>query len=189
MTGNEWNDHTIVRVDADYDRDRASDESRYDAYLQQHLRELDGIDDPGEFAGFAWRVATGPIMSPGYVRVRPDIEQIRIEVDYEEGDPIAIAAVPIHHQALARRPRAQDWTVDPYDHQPGPYRAVDEPSRKSPAVLVTATIVVPAGGWGLPEPVLTDGPALYARARAAIDALVQGINTDLAPLIAELHTR
>ncbi|MYW00215.1 hypothetical protein [Streptomyces sp. SID3343] len=189
MTSSEWNDHTVVCVDADYDRDRATDESRYDAYLRQYLTELDGVDDPAEFGAWAWRVASGPIMSPGYVRVRPDIEQIRIEVDYQEGGPIAIAEVPIHHHALARRPRAQDWTIDPYGHQAGPYRAVEEPSRKSLAVLVTATIVVPAGTWGLPEPVLTDGPALYARARAAIDALVQGVNADLAPRIAELHSR
>ena len=67
----------VCWVDADWDYTNASDGiSRYGAYLRGHAEEfqswhgedLDGITtDPGEFAAAAFRVACGPIMSPGYV--------------------------------------------------------------------------------------------------------------------------
>src|SRR6266536_3430342 len=67
----------VCRVDEDWDRTNASDRvSRYGAYLRSHAELFDpwrdapgGItEDPGEFAIAALQVATGPIMSPGYVR-------------------------------------------------------------------------------------------------------------------------
>ncbi|WP_439678593.1 hypothetical protein [Embleya sp. MST-111070] len=187
-TSHEWNDHTIVRIDAEDDRVRTADGFGYDAYLRKNLPEWDdAVDDVGEFVAWAWRVATEPIMEPGYVRLRPDIAQIRIEVDYEEGGPIAVAVLPIRHQALARRPRAGDWAVDVHDAGAGPYQSVGEPSRKSPVVVATATVVVPAGGWELPRLPRKEDPGVYTRAREAIDALVRGINTDLAPLVADLY--
>jgi hypothetical protein len=70
-------------VDQDWDRSRASDGvSRYGAYLRGHTElfdyswgEVPGsiTEDPGEFAIAALQVATGPIMSPGYVRWHPRV--------------------------------------------------------------------------------------------------------------------
>src|SRR6266699_7264794 len=72
----------VCWVDEDWDRANASDRvSRYGAYLRGHTELFDpwqdapgGItEDAGEFAIAALRVATGPIMSPGYVRWHPRV--------------------------------------------------------------------------------------------------------------------
>src|SRR6266536_6688337 len=74
----------VCWVDLAWDRTNASDGvSRYGAYLRGHAEEFqpwygeetpDGITrEPGEFAAAAFQVATGPIMSPGYVRWHPRV--------------------------------------------------------------------------------------------------------------------
>ncbi len=66
----------VCWVDEDWDRANASDRvSRYGAYLRGHTELFDPWRDapsritqnPNEFAIAAFQVATGPIMSPGYV--------------------------------------------------------------------------------------------------------------------------
>lgn len=76
-----------VWIDADYDREHATGgHSRYGAYVRDRLGSFaecwDGsYDDPAEvqFAATAWRVATGPIMVPGYVRCHPRILTTELE--------------------------------------------------------------------------------------------------------------
>ncbi len=72
----------VCWVDENWDLVNASDRvSRYGAYLRGHTELFDpwgeapdGItQDPGEFAIAALRVASGPIMSPGYVRWHPRV--------------------------------------------------------------------------------------------------------------------
>src|SRR6266540_539516 len=74
----------VCWIDIDWDRSRASDGvSRYGAYLRTHTELFEpwqdedahgGVTpDAGEFAVAAFRVATGPIMSPGYVRWHPRV--------------------------------------------------------------------------------------------------------------------
>jgi len=72
----------VCWIDIDYDRTSASDgQSRYGAYLRDHARLFDpwrdapeGVTrDPVEFAMGAVRVATGPIMWPGYIRWHPRV--------------------------------------------------------------------------------------------------------------------
>ncbi len=61
---------TAFWADRDYDREFASDGiSRYGAYLRDASFEPWTDDDQAvEWAVFAWERATGPVMSPGYVR-------------------------------------------------------------------------------------------------------------------------
>ena len=72
----------VCWIDLDYDRTQASDgQSRYGAYVRDYARLFDpwqdapdGVTgDPVEFAIAAFRVATGPIMSPGFVRWHPRV--------------------------------------------------------------------------------------------------------------------
>jgi hypothetical protein len=72
----------VCWIDPDYDRANASDGvSRYGAYVRDYARLFDpwqdapdGVTtDPVEFAIAAFRVATGPIMSPGLVRWHPRV--------------------------------------------------------------------------------------------------------------------
>src|SRR6266516_4820758 len=83
----------ICWVDAAWDREFASDGvSRYGAYLRGHTAAFAPLwdeppdpdwgaitADPGEFAAAAFQVATGPVMSPGYVRWHPRV------LDYQVG--------------------------------------------------------------------------------------------------------
>ena len=72
---------TAFWVDRDYDREHASDGiSRYGAYLRDAAFEPWTDDDQAvEWAVFAWRRATGPVMSPGYVRYHPRVLAARLE--------------------------------------------------------------------------------------------------------------
>ena len=72
----------VCWIDPDYDREQASDgQSRYGAYVRDHARLFDpwqdapdGVTrDPVDFAIAAFRVATGPIMGPGFVRWHPRV--------------------------------------------------------------------------------------------------------------------
>src|SRR5262249_62086415 len=68
-------------VDRDYDRSHASDGiSRYGAYLRDAAFEpWTDHDQAVEWAAFAWERATGPVMSPGYVRYYPRVLGARLE--------------------------------------------------------------------------------------------------------------
>ena len=79
-----------VWIDAAYDRKRASDGlSRYGAYVKQNLSGFaecwDGTFEAGlpvHFAVQAWRVATGPIMAPGFVRYHRRVLSVRLDYSY-----------------------------------------------------------------------------------------------------------
>ncbi len=87
----------VCWVDSDWDRTNASDRvSRYGAYLRSHTELFDYswgeapgsiTEDPGEFAIAALQVATGPIMSPGYVRWHPRVLDYKLDrgLDPEPG--------------------------------------------------------------------------------------------------------
>ena len=68
-------------VDRDYDCAHASDGiSRYGAYLRDATFEpWTDNDHAVEWAAFAWRRATGPVMSLGYVRYHPRVLGARLE--------------------------------------------------------------------------------------------------------------
>src|SRR6516225_11829944 len=73
--------HPAFWVDRDYDRSHASDgNSRYGAYLRDAAFEpWTDHDQAVEWAVFAWRRATGPVMSPGYVRYHPRVLAAQLE--------------------------------------------------------------------------------------------------------------
>jgi hypothetical protein len=92
-------------IDYDYDRQLASDgRSRFAAYVRRAVATAewaecwDGTweDDAVRavhFASEAWRVATTPVMSPGYVRCHPCVRSARVEVN--PWDASLMAAVEI----------------------------------------------------------------------------------------------
>ena len=78
-------------VDRDHDRAQASDGiSRYGAYLRDAAFEpWTDHDQAVEWAVFAWRRATGPVMSPGYVRCNPRVLAARLERSGWDGSLVA----------------------------------------------------------------------------------------------------
>ncbi|WP_369380359.1 hypothetical protein [Streptomyces sp. cg36] len=187
---------TLAIIDEQYDLDRASDgRSRYGVYLhQQNLGDWfwDDEIDPADFARFAWHVATGPIMSPAYVKTRPDLGPIRIVRAEDDGAPLVEVEVPLRHSALTReiRPpyRVGDWDYGPLDLDGGDYRALLIPRDETkPALLITSTLRVPAGDWITHRPSgELKGEALVDDAKAAVTLLAAAINEKVGPTVAAL---
>ncbi|MFF4574860.1 hypothetical protein [Streptomyces sp. NPDC001410] len=198
-----WAPSTLVRVD-DYDARNASDgRSRYGAYLAARLDWFHeyGVPDqplsPAEFAAAAWTVATSPVMSPGYVRIRPDLSGITSAFSEDgEGRLLFEIQVPLDHYDLraecrSRIPRAwRDWqpgSVLDTDSS-GPYRPRREPDSQRPALLTTAVMrLVAEDTWGLVTPQHTTGDGLVDDANRAIAVLAANINEHGGPMVAALR--
>ncbi|WP_051710333.1 hypothetical protein [Streptomyces sp. NRRL S-350] len=192
-----WSSTTLVRIDSAYDQEMAdrAGGSRFAAYVQQNRKSFapwdDEDPDPVEFAVTAWRTATGPVMSPGYVRLRPDLHRVRAGRDDYAGDLAITIEVPLrhHHLAADRLPYGwADWQAARYQRGEDRYPALEEPEthQSTVAVLTTSTVQILARGWPLPSPTLADiqGTGLIAHAREAVDVLVDGINDHGGPVVA-----
>ncbi|MEU1418659.1 hypothetical protein [Kitasatospora sp. NPDC005751] len=190
----QFDHHTLAVIDDTHDREQASDgRSRYGAYLTRHAHRLN--DDgrpltPAAFAVAAWRIATAPIMAPGYVRVRPDLHALTVET--AEDDPAGIVlriTAPLRHRALAHLPEPghwQDWEADRWADGPWPTLAEPIPGRR-PVLAVTATILLPVPAVLLPTPASTrPGPGLLRDAQHTVTVLADYANRHGAPEVADL---
>lgn len=196
----DWTPSTLAAINDAYDRANASNgRSRYEAYLGHNANLFRSawsdtpspVEDPAEFAAHAWTVATGPIMSPGFVELRPDLHNIHLRRSEADGSLFADITVPLHHDQIGGRGRFpydwQDWQIE-HDFGNVDYDNWVEPdSLKRPAVLASATVRVPGGTWtDLPTPTAYEGPALFDEARQAVSVLVTCINQDAGPIVAKL---
>lgn len=189
-----WNPTTLVRVDDEDDRDRASNGySRYGAYLDDRPKEFrdpfaeDEVRplEPAEFAAAAWRVATSPVMVPGYVRDRPDIERITVAASQETGNVLAYVHLPLHQSDLAARlPFCLDWQPVATMANDGDYQVVEEPREGRPAVLASTIVRIEVPAERLIPQHHTTGRELADEAKAAVKVLVEEINTQAGPLVA-----
>ncbi|MFF7454772.1 hypothetical protein [Kitasatospora sp. NPDC008115] len=186
---------TLAIVDDIRDREQATDgHSRYGAYIGQHA---DDFHDDGQplrpvnFAAVAWSVATSPVMSPGYVDVRPDVQPLTIHLDYD-GRPVLSAKVGLRRQDLAHRPnsqlRALDWERDPWSHPDDKWPVLVGPEiTDRPAVLLAATVLVPVPDSILLQPTAArPGRTLTHEAKQVVAALAAHANRVLAPLVDDL---
>ena len=197
----EWHTRKLVVVNGVYDRDSASDgRSRYGAYLRQHAEDFrDGwtdrptpIQDPAEFAVHAWRVATAPVMVPGYVQIRPDLRSVTLHRDEDDGGLYADIRIPLPHSHIShigghtkRFPYTwQDWEAERSYEDTAFHRLVEPRSTKRPSVLAEVTVRVPGGAWaGLPTPTAYEGTVLLEEARDAVSTVVAYINEDAGPMV------
>ncbi|MFI8265321.1 hypothetical protein [Streptomyces sp. NPDC085665] len=111
-----WRRGIIARVDDGCDQEYGSSSGgRLATYLRDHRDRMfdEDRDNQERVLAWAWEVATGPIMSPGYVRLRPDIHRLRLGRDDYDGSLFAQATFPVpHHQLNGRVPYAiRDWTT------------------------------------------------------------------------------
>lgn len=192
-----WTPATIVRIDEEYDRARASNgSSRLGAYLDDRLDSFHEWDEPDtpvsaeEFAAAVWEVATSPMMSPGYVRTRADLGMVRVQ-NRSDGDGLLVSvAVPVRHGALkARLPfQWREWERDRYgigDDDDYPQLVAPEDSDR-PAVLITAEVRAPLVG-PLHTPTATRGRELHEDAKAALRLLVDQVNAAAGPIVATMN--
>ncbi|MEV0187511.1 hypothetical protein AB0I39_03100 [Kitasatospora purpeofusca] len=188
----EFDRFTLAVVDNGYDERHASNgHSRFGVYLDHGAYQLDdsgSLPSRAEFAVFAWTVATSK-MSPGYVRVRPDL--LAVTAAQAEDDPADLVlriTAPLPHGVLATRPgggRWLDWESDCY---PGPWSAKVEPvPDRRPVLTLTADILLPLpAGELLPAPASWPGPELTRAAKRAVARLAEHVNTHAGPAVDEL---
>jgi hypothetical protein len=195
-----WTPTTLVRVDDDYDREMADRGSALSSRLGHYLaKNLDNIfederADPVIFARWAWSVATGPIMSPGYVRTRPDLRAVHVQRSSWDGTLYVAVDVPLPHHRLTKESRppyeVRDWERDRYTVG-GEYAALEAPddSDKDPraTLLTTTELRVPATGWELHQPGdWRIQELLIDDAKQTLALLVDQINRHLGPKVAAL---
>jgi hypothetical protein len=184
-------------VDRDYDREHASDGiSRYGAYLRDATFEpWTDHDQAVEWAVFAWRRATGPVMSPGYVRYHPRVLAARLERSGWDGSLVAgvdlVSSWPEPLKAaLASGLRLGDkhayWQDWPAEYRGGDTVSYCEPSEADvaarPYLLATVGLRFTVPSAGLPEPPATPA-ALLGAGQQAVAVVVAELNRIVGPVL------
>ena len=185
-------DLLVCWVDRDHDRASASDRvSRYGAYLRDHAGLFDpwqdapdGVTgDPVEFAIAAFRIATGPIMSPGYVRWHGRV------CDYAAGrtedDGRLLLSVTLAVPSPVRL--GWDWRGWERDF----HDRYLEPDDRHPVALGRLELRWPVPTDQLPTPGRPRRPGVPNRgdATGAVAVLVEQVNATVRPVLAELEAR
>jgi hypothetical protein len=202
---------TAFWVDRDYDRDSASDgESRYGAYVRKRLDWFqdaecwDWESGPVRFAAVAWRIATGPVMAPGYVRCHPKI--LRAEAERSDWDGSLLASVDVitpwphaldrSHEWRARK-WWRDWPTETLIGHEAYYWPSGEDLAKDPYLLASASLRFAVSSEQLPHPparaafaelnpppvTLQDLQVLMETAQRSVEALVTELNRVVTPVI------
>lgn len=196
-----WTANVLVAVDDDYDRENADFRggSRYAAYLKKNQQRIaasqwDDEMDPVRFAVDVWNIATGPIMSPGYVRVRPDLSSVRIYRDDWDGHLYVEIALPLPQHRLGGLRLPYEWRDwQPTRFQPGvpdEFARLGEPETQGgvcKAVLTTTTVRIPGPDWDLVTPTSLEGATMYEEARRSVALVCEHINREAAAVVAALR--
>jgi hypothetical protein len=187
---------TAFWVDRDYDREFASDGiSRYGAYLRDAVFEPWTDEDRAvEWAVFAWHRATGPVMSPGYVRCHPSVLAARLERSGWDGSLVAavglISTWPEQLKtALARGVRLsdrdaywQDWPTEYHGETVTYYEPSEADVAARPYALTTLSLQFTVPSAALPEPPTTPAAVLGA-GQKAVAVVVAELNRIVGPVL------
>ncbi|RZU28269.1 hypothetical protein EV284_6435 [Streptomyces sp. BK022] len=196
-----WNVDRLVAVDDEYDREYADFRggSRYETYLKKNQKRFaasqwDDEMDPVRFAIDAWAIATGPILSPGYVRFRPDLFSIALRRDDWDGALYAEIELPLqqHHLTGPRIPYEwRDWETARFQNGVDEnFRSLAEPETDgsvTKAILTTTLVRIPGRDWALVTPTALEGPTFYEEARRALALVADHLNREAAPIITSLR--
>jgi hypothetical protein len=185
-------DTRVCWIDRAYDRDYASNRhGRYAAYLVGHAELFapwrdagaGGItQDPVDFAIAAFQVATGPIMSPGYVRWHGRVQGH--SAGRSEQDGRLLLSVTLATPAPLRLPWSwRGWQQSFLD---GRYV---EPRDDQPAGLASLELRWPIGTDQLhpPTPPRVRGVPNLRDAARAVEVLVEHLNATIVPVLADLE--
>jgi hypothetical protein len=188
---------TALWVDRNYDREYASDGvSRYGAYLRDATFEpWTDNDQAVEWAVFAWRRATSPVMSPGYVRYHPRVLAARLERSGWDGSLVAGVNLVSSWSAelktaLVKGLRLGDrdayWQDWPTEYLGGDTVGYYEPSEadiaERPYVLATVSLQFTVPSAALPQPPATSA-ALLSAGQEAVAVLVAELNRIVGPVL------
>jgi hypothetical protein len=187
---------TAFWVDRDYDRECASDGvSRYGAYLRDAAFEpWTDHDQAVEWATFAWRRATGPVMSPGYVRYHPRVLAARLERSGWDGSLVAgvdlVSAWPEQLKAAVGRAIRlgeqdtywQDWPGEYRGETISYYMPSEADVAARPYLLATLSLQFTMPSAGLPEPPAPSA-ALLSAGQHAVAVVIAELNRIVGPVL------
>jgi hypothetical protein len=182
-------------LDWDYDRRNADTGtgSRFGNYLRQSARSFAAIDDDdpaAAFAATAWRTATGPVMSPPLVSCHGRILSTVVQRSQWDGGMIVAVrlATGLPSELFGARPssggyyRSHGSTWGRFDG-PG-----EEDLTKGAYLLPEAQVV-----WRFPDGTLpairrvpTGHNEIFRLAVACVEAIVDGLNREVGPLLERL---
>jgi hypothetical protein len=182
----------VCWIDPDYDRANASDGvSRYGAYVRDHARLFDpwqdapdGVTtDPVEFAIAAFRVATGPIMGPGYVCWHPRV--CAYGTERNDFDGRLVVSVTLATPAPLRLP---GWSWRSWDRDLFGDRFL-EPEDRGPVALTRLELRWPLSPDQLHRPARprVSGRPNLGDATTAVAVVVGSVNHTAGPVLAVLE--
>jgi hypothetical protein len=188
---------TAFWVDQDYDRAHASDGiSRYGAYLRDVAFEpWTDHDQAVEWAAFAWQRATGPVMSPGYVRYHPRVLAARLERSGWDGSlaagvnlvsswPEELKAAAVRGVRLGGRDGYwQDWPAECLGSTVSYYEPSEADVGARPYLLATISLQFTLPSAALAEPPATSA-ALLSAGEQAVAVVVAELNRIVGPVLA-----
>jgi hypothetical protein len=184
-------------IDRAYDREYASDGiSRYGAYLRDATFEpWTDNDQAVEWVVFAWRRATGPVMSPGYVRYHPRVLSAQLERSGWDGNLVAgvtfVSSWPQQfNTALARSVKLddkdaywQDWPTESRGGSSYYYEPTEADLAARPYLLTTLSLQFTVPSPALPQPPATPTAQLMA-GQHAVATVVAELNRIVGPVLA-----
>ncbi|WP_214321928.1 hypothetical protein [Nonomuraea sediminis] len=174
-------------IDQDFDRDR---DGRYAVHVRKNLAEFEfGDIAPVRFACAAWRLATPPSLSPGYVRW--DRRILEAACVRNTWDGTLNARVRLVSPLPEELTRSRTWWRDRgWQGWPETFGQYVEPTQqdlaRSPFLRATLLVEVPVPLADLPpEP---EGPhdAVEQSAERALVVLVRELNDLINPILAQL---
>jgi hypothetical protein len=182
----------VCWIDPDYDRANASDgQSRYGAYVRDYARLFDPFQDapdgvttdPVEFAMAAFRVATGPVMAPGFVRWHPRVCGCGVERSDHDGS--LVVSVTLASPAPLRLPgwAWRGWERDLFGDR------FLEPEDRGPVALGRLELRWPLSVDQLHRPARPRVPGRpnLVDAATAVAVVVGSVNHTAGPVLAALE--
>jgi hypothetical protein len=197
---------TAFWIDYEYDRHMASDgRSRFAAYVRRAAATPDWTecwngtwDDDVvravHFASESWRLATTPVMSPGYVRHHARIRSARVEVNPWDASLVAVVEViiPQPRQLAAARNSGDgsmwwDWQQESRCGEWLYLEPDDQHLSRCRYMLATTKLSFSLPADGLPP--APDGPGAWIEdaAERAVAALCGELQQVVGPVLAALE--
>lgn len=195
-------DSTAFWVDDEYDQNYASDGvSRFGAYIRQKTNVFasswDGTwdDSVSEWAADVWRIATPPVMAPGYVRQHRRVLHSTVERSHWDGSlTAAVELVTPWPNALesstsqcARHWRGWPIEVNPWSGEEFFVEPSEHDLTKDSYLLARTKLFFRVPVNNLPTPPSGPDDHLEDRARHTVASLVTELSRVVTPLLEALR--
>jgi hypothetical protein len=179
-------------IDEDYDANYATSGSRFAAYLSGRAQWFSDLTDTAvptadvtRFAEYAFRIALPPIMTPGYIRTHPRIQDVTADRDQDDRLAIAVSfAAPLPGPAAAAI-AGRGWHEWNHDHRTGAWFAPERNDRPTAYSLITVRVPIVSDPLPTPDYDRTGAPRIRA-GKAAVEQVCRQLNRALTDVFSAL---